>query len=382
VSAIVSPIQRLRGAQEAAVAELARSFAISGDFVRADEVRSGHINSTYRVTFESTDGMRARYVLQRINEEVFLDPRAVMRNVECVTRHINGKVLRVKHALGGQTLSLYPARDGCSWIEGPGGGLWRCYNYIEGCRTYDVVENTRQAYQAARAFGAFQELVSDLPPGELEETIPHFHDTPWRLARLLEAIERDPCGRGAGVGRELEFILGREHELDRVVEAMARGELPRRIAHNDTKINNVMMDARSDEAVCVIDLDTVMPGSVVYDFGDLVRTATSPAAEDERDLSKIELRMPMFEALVEGYMDAADGFLIGAESELLAFSAKLITLELAIRFLHDHLEGDRYFKTTREDHNLERCRAQLRLVESIEEQMDEMEGFVRKCFGV
>jgi aminoglycoside phosphotransferase (APT) family kinase protein len=301
-----------------------------------------------------------------------------MRNVECVTRHINWKVLRVKKDLGGQTLSLYPGRGGRCWVSGPQGGVWRCYNHIEGCHTYDIVENTRQAYQAARAFGSFQDLVSDLPADELEETIPDFHHTRKRHERLLEVAAADPLGRLAAARAEFDFVRERGHIVDRLLQLQAEGAIPVRITHNDTKINNVMIDEDTDEAVCVIDLDTVMPGLALYDFGDLVRSATSPAAEDERDLSKVAMQMPMFEALVEGYLEAAGDFLNQTEVDHLAFSGKLITLEIGIRFLTDFLEGDVYFKTHRDGHNLDRCRTQLKLVERIEEQEVEMEKFVRK----
>ncbi|MGE9271430.1 MAG: phosphotransferase enzyme family protein [Verrucomicrobiales bacterium] len=362
------------------IAEIADQFAIEGEFVGGEEIQSGHINATYRATFEAQDGSIHRYILQRINEKVFKDPVAVMRNVECVTRHINWKVLRVKKDLGGQTLNLYPGRGGKFWVAGVNGGIWRCYNNIEGCLTYDVVENTRQAYQAARAFGSFQDLISDLPAEEIEETIPFFHDTRQRYNRLMEVAKSDPSGRAASVSAELKFVRERESDVDRVLRGLADGSIPRRITHNDTKINNVMIDGETDEAVCVIDLDTVMPGSVLYDFGDLVRTAVSPAAEDEVDLSKVQLRMPMFEALVEGYLDSAKDFLKDSEIALLAFSAKLITLEVGIRFLTDHLEGDVYFKSKRPGHNLDRCRAQLALVSRIEERLPDMENFVKKVW--
>ena len=362
------------------ITEISNQFAIEGEFVSGDEIQSGHINSTYRATFEASDGSLHRYILQRINEKVFKDPLAVMRNVECVTRHINWKVLRVKKDLGGQTLNLYPGRGGRFWVGGPGGGVWRCYNCIEGCLTYDIVENTRQAFQAARAFGSFQDLVSDLPPEELEETIPDFHNTRKRYQRLMEVAEADPCGRAGSVSPELEFVRSHEADVGRILDGLASGDIPQRITHNDTKINNVMIDEETDEAVCVIDLDTVMPGSVLYDFGDLVRTAVSPAAEDEQDLSKVALRMPMFEALVEGYLESAKDFLNESEASLLAFSAKLITLEIGIRFLTDHLEGDVYFKTKRPDHNLDRCRTQFRLVEEIDANLPAMEKFVGKVW--
>lgn len=379
-SSSTSPVRHVDSQIRATIAEIADQFAIEGEFVEGEEIQSGHINATYRASFESADGSIHRYILQRINEKVFKDPMAVMRNVECVTRHINWKVLRVKKDLGGQTLNLYPGRGGKFWVAGPNGGVWRCYNNIEGCHTYDVVENTRQAYQAARAFGSFQDLISDLPPEEIEETIPFFHDTRKRFNRLMAVAEEDARGRAGSVSTELDFIRNRESDLDIILNGIADGSIPQRITHNDTKINNVMIDGETDEAVCVIDLDTVMPGSVLYDFGDMVRSAVSPASEDERDLSKVALRLPMFEALVEGYLDSAKDFLNELEISLLVFSSKLITLEVGIRFLTDHLEGDVYFKTQRPDHNLDRCRTQLALVERIEEQQPAMESFVKKVW--
>jgi hypothetical protein len=294
-----------------------------------------------------------------------------------VTRHINWKVMRVKKDLGGQTLNIYPARGGRSFAYGPNGGVWRCYNYIENCRTYDVVENTRQAYQAAKAFGSFQDLVSDLPIEEVTETIPDFHNTPKRYAKLMEVVAADPVGRLKNVEAEVSFIKQREGLCKKLVDLAEQGNLPIRVTHNDTKLNNVMMDADTDEAVCVIDLDTVMPGLSLYDFGDLVRTATSPALEDEKDLSKVEMRMSMFEALAEGYIDGCD-CLTALELENLVTGGKLMTLEVGIRFLTDYLDGDQYFKTKYDDHNLVRCRTQLRLVECIEEKEEDMNKFVSR----
>ncbi len=351
-------------------------FAVEGKFIDCVEIPTGHINSTYRASYQQDDGSTRRYIIQAINHLVFKDPRAVMRNVAAVTRHINSRVLRMKHDAGGQTLDLFPARDGRSWVEDNEGTVWRCYNFIEGCVTYDIVENPRQAYQAAFAFGAFQDLVSDLDASLIAETIPDFHDTRKRYLRLLDIAAQDPHQRLEAVRAEFDFIVKRESLTGLLLDLVAAGKIPLRVTHNDTKINNVMIDEKTDEAVCVIDLDTVMPGLALYDFGDLVRSATNPAAEDEQDLSKVKMEMPLFEALVEGYLDAAANFLTPTEIEHLVDSAKLIALELAIRFLTDHLEGDVYFKIHRPDHNLHRCRTQLKLLESMEEQEEEMQAFV------
>ena len=360
------------------VSAIADQFAVQGEFVMAEEVHSGHINSTYRAIYRQPDGGEQRYIIQSINRNVFKDPCAVMHNVERVTRHINARVLRLKKDLGGQTLNLFPARTGSAWVEDDQGAVWRCYNHIEGCVTYDVVENTRQAYQAARAFGSFQDLVSDLDANGIHETIPDFHHTRKRFARLMEVVASNPKGRLDGVRDEVDFVCKREKLTGILLDLQANGEIPVRVTHNDTKINNVMIDAASDEAVCVIDLDTVMPGLAPYDFGDLARSATSPAAEDETDLSKVRMQMPMFEALVEGYLDAAGVFINDAEVEHLVHASKLMTFEVGMRFLTDHLEGDVYFKTHRPNHNLDRCRTQLKLVERMEECEPEMKAFVHK----
>jgi Ser/Thr protein kinase RdoA (MazF antagonist) len=360
------------------VAAIASQFSIEGSFILGEEIDSGHINSTYRVTFLRQDAGQERYILQSINRVVFKDPYAVMSNVETVTRHIQSRVAQLNQDRPGRTLNLVPARGGGTWIEDGQGAVWRCYHFIEGCVTYDVVANTRQAYQAARAFGAFQDLVSDLDASSLAETIPDFHHTRKRLERLLEAAAADAHHRLATARAEFDFIRRRESLTSLLVDLAAAGQLPTRVTHNDTKINNVMFGAASDEAVCVIDLDTVMPGLALHDFGDLVRSSTSPAAEDETDLSKVEMRMPVFQALVEGYFDAAGGFLTPAEVEYLVDAGKIMTLEVAIRFLTDYLEGDVYFKTQRPGQNLDRCRTQLKLVERIEEQEREMRVFVDK----
>ncbi|MDA7646705.1 aminoglycoside phosphotransferase family protein [Akkermansiaceae bacterium] len=359
------------------IKEIANEFAISGDFISGVEIDSGHINSTYLVEFGSDDGSKNRYILQRINEAVFPDPKAVMRNVEVVTRHINWKVLRVKRDLSGQTLNLFPARGGRFHAEVERDGIWRCYNFIEGCCTYDVVESPRQAYEAAKAFGSFQDLVSDIPLENIDETIPNFHNTPKRYENLMQTVAEDPLNRVEGVRKDLDFVRSNEGILSKLIDLRRSGVLPQRVTHNDTKINNVMIDSTTDKAVCVIDLDTVMPGLALYDFGDLVRTAVSPAAEDERDLSKVVVRMPIFQALVEGYLDGCD-CLCNAEIDNLAFSGKLITLETGIRFLTDYLLGDIYFKIAYDGQNLDRARTQFRLVQQLEYREPQLQALVER----
>lgn len=360
------------------IAYIGDQFAIEGEFMYGEELCSGHINTTYRACYRTDDDHEERYILQRINENVFKCPKDVMRNVEKVTRHIMWKVLRRKKDAAGQTLSLYPARGGRTYIALEDGGVWRCYNNIESTHTYDVVENSRQAYQAGYAFGSFQSLISDMNPADIVETIPNFHNTPKRYAALEEAVAMNPMGRAGYCAAEIAAARAWAPELGRLIALKEEGLLPTRITHNDTKINNVMLDAETDQAVCVIDLDTVMPGLALYDFGDMVRTATCTAEEDEEDLSLIEMQMPLFESLAEGYLDAAGDFLTKAEIDLLPFSGKLITIEIGIRFLTDYLLGDQYFKIKKSDHNLIRAKAQFRLAQSIERQLPKMEAFVAR----
>lgn len=361
------------------IARIGDQFAVTGDFLYGEELRNGHINTTYRACYRTEDGHEDRYILQRINDYVFKDPAQVMRNVEKVTRHITWKLLRRRRDAAGQTLNLFPARGGRNYIVLPEeGGMWRCYNNIEGTHTYDVVENTRQAYQAGFAFGSFQDLICDMNPEDIRESIPDFHNTPKRYADLLKSVEADVKGRAANCQEELALLKSWEHRFSRITDMMASGEIPTRITHNDTKINNVMLDEETDDAVCVIDLDTVMPGSVLYDFGDMVRTATCMAKEDEEDLSKVRMEMPFFESLAEGYLDAAHGFLTQKEVEFMPFAGWLITAEIGIRFLTDYLDGDLYFRTEKPEHNLIRARNQFKLAQSIDSQIISMGKYVRR----
>lgn len=359
------------------IARIGDQFAISGDFLYGEELRNGHINTTYRACYKTEDGHEDRYILQRINDYVFKDPAQVMRNVEKVTRHITWKLLRRRRNAAGQTLMLYPARGGRNYIDLPDeGGMWRCYNNIEDTHTYDVVENTRQAYQAGFAFGSFQDLICDMNPEDIKESIPDFHNTPKRYENLEASIKADVKGRLANCTAEVELVRSWAPQFSRLTDLQAKGEIPTRITHNDTKINNVMLDSETDAAVCVIDLDTVMPGLVLYDFGDMVRTATCMAEEDEEDLSKVVMQLPLFESLAEGYLDAAHKFLVPAEVENLAFAGWLITVEIGMRFLTDYLDGDLYFRTEKPEHNLIRARNQFKLAQSIQENLPRMQRYI------
>ncbi|MGA0133822.1 MAG: phosphotransferase enzyme family protein [Opitutales bacterium] len=358
------------------IATVASAFRLPGEFVSAAPYGSGHINDTFAVHQRCGRETR-RFLLQRINERVFRDPVALMGNVSRVCAHAQERLRASgRDDAPRRALTLVPTKLGADWHRDEHGGHWRCYLFIEGATGHDVVRDAGQAREAARAFGAFQALLADLPGGRLHETIPGFHDTPSRFAAFRRALEADVHGRAAAATPEIAFALAREGDVSVVVDALAAGVIPERVTHNDTKLNNVLLDDVTGEGICVIDLDTVMPGSALYDFGDLVRTSTSPAAEDETDLAKVEMRLPMFEALVDGYLSAADGFLTAAERRLLPAAGKLITFEIGLRFLTDWLEGDVYFKVRRPEHNLERCRTQFALVRSIESQLPAMEACV------
>ena len=316
---------------------VACQFQIYGEFISAGPYGSGHINDTYCAVF-SQGGTAVRYILQRINHNVFKAPAALMENVQRVTTHIGRKVAE-EPDYSRRGLTLIPARDGRMWHRAEDGNYWRTYVFIENARTYDAVESPQQAFQAARAFGRFQKLLADFPAPRLHETVPDFHHTPTRFAKLEAAIAADSAHRARLARSEIEFALNRRA----MIGVLQAAGLPERVTHNDTKLNNVMLDDKTGEGVCVIDLDTVMPGLVPYDFGDIVRTSTSPAREDELDLSKVRMQFSMFEALARGYLATAAEFLTKAERQHLVFSGKLITFEIGIRFLTDFLERDTYF---------------------------------------
>ena len=352
------------------VRAVARQFQIEGEFLEAQPFGSGHINDTYRVRFYSGDKSHF-HILQRINRNIFKNPDALMLNIQRVTAHLSAQVANQPDRER-RVLRLIPTCTGKAWHVDEVGDYWRAYYYISNARTYDTVENTDQAFQAARAFGRFQDLLATLPSPRLHDTIPDFHNTPKRYEALLAAISSDTANRAALVGPEIKFALAHQGITNTLIEA----RLPERVTHNDTKFNNVMLDDATGQGICVVDLDTVMPGLAPCDFGDMVRTTTSPTEEDEQDLSKVTMQFPMFEALVRGYLSSAGGFLSKDERKLLAFSGKLITFEIGIRFLTDHLSGDTYFKIHREGHNLDRCRTQFKLLQSIEMQEDRMERLV------
>jgi aminoglycoside phosphotransferase (APT) family kinase protein len=368
----------MKPASEFDLTAIGSAFELKGELVHAERHGTGHINDTFAVTYVHGDGM-TRYVHQRINREVFADPVGLMDNVRRVTSHLRSKLLDDgRNDLERRVLTLVPKQDGSVYHIDADDWMWRTYDFIERAQTHDMVRSPALAFEAAQAFGAFQRDLVDLPAPRLNETIPAFHDTPSRFAALQTAVDEDAANRASGAAREIEFVAAQEPSLGRLLDLHRAGDIPERITHNDTKLNNVMIDVETAEGVCVIDLDTVMPGLALFDFGDMVRTSTSFSMEDERDLSLVHLQMPLFEALARGYLQTAGSFLTPVEIDEMVFAGKLITLEIGIRFLTDYLAGDTYFRTHREEHNLDRCRAQFRLAESITEQQESMQKVVER----
>jgi Ser/Thr protein kinase RdoA (MazF antagonist) len=349
---------------ETLVYRIAHQFDIDGEFKAAIPYGSGHINDTYKLTV-SREGELEHYIVQRINHEVFHDCIGLMDNVERVLAHLNNG------------LRLIPARDGKIYLQ-DGENFWRIYWYITDTYTVDKATKPQDAYEVARTFGVFHERLSSFEGPRLNDTIPDFHNTAYRYRNLQHAIAADTFNRAEKVKDLIAYAEKFETDTHVVVDLMNKRELPERITHNDTKINNVLLDRKTGKGICVIDLDTVMPGSILYDFGDFVRSATSLGDEDDQNLDRVGVQPELFEALVKGFLSEAHDFLEEKEVELLPFSGRLIAYEIGIRFLTDYLEGDAYFKIAHEGHNIERCRAQFKMVESVLEQEDEMGRVIQR----
>lgn len=347
-------------------------FSISGKPVSCREYGSGHINSTYQV---KTDTAHA-YVLQCINQYVFNDPKAVMENVGAVTKY-----LRERAGNPDETLNFRLSDTGVYYHVDESGEYWRCYEFADGI-CLEAPETEEDFYESAIAFGRFQEMLREFPAQTLHETIPNFHNTIDRYRQLKESIRENRAGRVETVDEELRFIMEREAEAGIISILLDSGELPLRVTHNDTKLNNVLLDRKTRKALCVLDLDTVMPGSSLYDYGDSIRFGAATAAEDEKDTSKMRINLDLFRVYTAGYLHGCPS-LTAKERELLPLGAKIITLELAVRFLKDYLDGDRYFKVAYPEHNLVRARAQLKLVADMEKNWDKMQEIVaeetKKC---
>lgn len=357
--------------------EVLHSFCIGGQVLRVKEYGEGHINASYRV--EMSDG--GVYLLQRINTRIFPRPDLLMENISKVTDYLREQILLRGGDPERETLRAIPARSGALYEQDEEGRVWRLYRFIPHTVTYQSFQDPRIFQNAGEAFGRFLSDLSQYPAEDLHEVIPDFHHTAKRYERLREAARRNICGRREGVEQELAFAEEHKALYGRIVDALAEGRLPLRVTHNDTKVNNVLMDEETGRGVCVVDLDTVMPGSCLYDFGDAIRFGAATAPEDTEDPERMGLDLGLFEAFSVGYLQGAQGKLMEAERRMLPLGALLMTLESGIRFLTDYLEGDTYFRIHRPEHNLQRCRAQFALAADMERKMEKMQAIVNRLSG-
>ncbi len=347
-------------------------FLFEGTFDSVEELHSGNINNTYRLVFRAENGRENQYALQHINNYVFKEPAIVMRNMEMVCNHLRDCYLSEGVDPKRRMIELIPLSGGGVLYIDERNDFWRAYHFIDGASAYDRVEQPEHFREAGRGFGEFQRRLCDFQANRLVETIPNFHNTKKRFYAFVASVDRDRAGRVRELESEIDFFFDRRKMMSAIVDRIQAGLLPLRATHNDTKINNVMIDEETGKALCVIDLDTVMPGSVLYDFGDAIRFGASTAAEDEPDVEKIGLDMNLFTLFTEGFLSEVDGFLTKEELRLLPLGVKVMTCELAMRFLTDYIDGDLYFKVKDPRHNLVRARAQMRLLEDIESKYAKM----------
>ena len=356
--------------------EIFNLFTAEGTFAEGGPYGNGHIHDTFRVI--TTEKDKDDYILQRLNNRVFKNIPELQQNIERVTTHLNLKYRAIPGSnVKRECLTLIPAKNGKSWIADDNGAFWRMYIFISNHRSYDIVDCPGKAFEGGKAIGKFQAMLADLPGEPLHDTIPFFHDIEKRLDAFNRVVKDDPVKRVERAGKEIEFVNQRADEMKIILKLGREGKIPVRITHNDTKFNNILLD-ENDKALCVIDLDTVMPGYVHYDFGDAIRTAANIAAEDEKELSKVKMDIDLFEAYANGYLSETRDTLNAVEKEYLAFAPRLITFTIALRFLTDYLDGDHYFKIHHEHHNLQRARAQFKLVESMEDQYASMQQIIKK----
>ena len=342
------------------------NFLIDGELEKIKVNTQGHINSTFVSTFVK-DGVRTKYTHQKINRNVFKNPKEVMENIVAVTQHIEDKVSSFPDK-DRRVLKVIFTKDNLPYYIDEDGEYWRTYIFIENVNTYDKIPSVNAARNLGKGIGNFQKQLSDFDGSRLNITIPHFHDMNLRYRQLDDAVKADVKGRCAQVKAELDFLYANKERGCRIWDDFEKGILPNRVTHNDTKMNNVLFDPESDEAVCVIDLDTIMPGTILFDTGDMIRTACNTAEEDEKDLSKVSFNAEMYKSLIGGYMESADSFLTKEEREGIKESGRVITQIMAVRFLTDYIAGDVYYHTAYDDHNLVRCRTQLGLIKSMDEQ--------------
>ena len=352
-----------------------KEFFIEGKWTEISLIGSGHINDSYLI---QTDIPGNDYVLQRINHQIFKNVPGLMHNISLVTKHIENKIKSGEPlAAGLSPLIIIPDRSGGYFHLDKEGNYWRLYNYIKETRSYDQITDNRLAREGGKAFGRFQYLTADLQRDSLIETIPGFHSIEKRIEAFRNTVIKDPVNRVKEVQREIGFIEQRFEEMQTISQLIKENKIPLRVTHNDTKFNNVLFN-RDKIAVCIVDLDTVMSGTILFDFGDAIRTGANTGAEDEKDLSKVNINLDLFQAYSEGYLEIARHFLTSVEIENLAFSAKFMTFLIGLRFFTDHIDGDHYYRIHFENHNLQRAKAQFKLLESMEDNFERMKEIINK----
>ncbi len=361
-----------------AIAAFALETAANGRLVSKTPYGNGHINDTFLVRCQTADNTEKRYILQRMNHDIFKTPPQLMENMVHVTKYLRKKILSQGGDPDRETLNVLKTQGGADCYQDSGNNYWRVFSFIENSMCLEKVENAKDFYDSGAAFGNFQRMLADYPAETLHETIPNFHNTPSRLQDFQKAVRTGDKERAALAQREISFVLDRVREASVLTDLLSEGKLPLRVTHNDTKLNNILFDADTHKALCIIDLDTVMPGLSLYDFGDSIRFGANTGAEDETDLTKVGLDLGLFEAFTKGYLEGCKGSLTAKEIEMLPMGAKLMTYECGMRFLADFLTGDHYFKVHRGNHNLDRARTQFQLVADMETKWDEMTAIVQK----
>ena len=359
---------------EQALCKALDAFDLGAPILDVARVGQGHINDTFVVCTQPENACRRRFILQRISPAAFLRPDQLMENILHVTEYLGEQVAKHGGDRSREALRVLPSRSGAPYFTDPEGSTWRLYPFVERTVCYQSAQTPEQFAASGRAFGRFQRLLRDYPADTLYETIPNFHNTEDRLAKLKAAIAVDPLGRAEQCREEIRFLLDREADCSVALNAMREGKLPLRVTHNDAKLSNVLMDEATGEGVCIIDLDTVMPGLVIYDFGDSIRSGANHCAEDETDLDRVNLDLELFAVYTRAFLGEVGDALTDAEIEYLPWGAKLMTMECGIRFLTDYLEGDVYYHIDRERQNLDRCRTQCKLVRDMEEHWAQLEA--------
>lgn len=361
------------------IRSILENFSVAGKFIDFYPIDDGHINDTLTVVY-NVDGKEMRHLLQRINTAVFKNPDELMANVDCVTAFIRDKVIAAGGDPEREALYCKPTRTGKKYYIDEKDRVWRLYNFVENSFSHNSIESPDVFFNAGKAFGNFQRQLADFPIDRLYETIPDFHHTAKRYMNLVNSIKADPKGRVRYLNEEINFCYERRNETYVLTGKTVIGDLPLRVTHNDTKLNNILFDKTTDEPICIVDLDTVMPGLSLYDFGDAIRFGANTTTEDDKNVNNVSLDLGLYEQYVRGFLTSAGNSLVEEEVKLLPFSAKMMTFECGMRFLTDYIDGDVYFKIHYPDHNLVRCHTQFALVADIERKYDEMIEITRKAY--